>query len=368
MPTMKLAEIISHLEQLAPPVLQESYDNAGLLIGDKNADITGALVCLDVTEAVLDEAIARNLNLIIAHHPLIFKPLKRIVETNPLEKMVVKAIRHHIAVYAIHTNLDSVMNGVSASLANRLGLVNTRVLSPRKGLLRKLVTFCPKSYAETLRQSLFAAGAGKIGNYDSCSFNTEGTGTFRALDRANPFVGNMNELHYEAEEKIELIYPVFREQAVIQAMKSVHPYEEVAYDVYVLENELKEVGYGIVGELPEQQDSLSFLNFLKEKTGTTCLRHTSITSSTVKKIAVCGGSGSFMIREAMAAAADVFVTGDVKYHEFLDAEGHLLIADIGHYESERFVLEFLHADLNEKFPNFANFISEVNTNPIHCLS
>ena len=219
-----------------------------------------------------------------------------------------------------------------------------------------------------MKNAIFEAGAGRIGNYDSCSFSSEGTGTFRALHNASPFVGNLNELHQEAEQRIEVIYPVYREAQIIQAMKSAHPYEEVAYDVYLLDNELKDVGYGIIGELPQEAEPMDFLRNLQKITGSRSLRHNSLTKDKVRKVAVCGGSGSFAIKEAMLAGADVFVTGDVKYHEFLDAEDLLIIADIGHYESEHFVLDFLHAELNEKFPIFANFISEVNTNPIYCLS
>jgi len=362
---MKLQEIVKVLENFAPPSLQESYDNSGLLVGDPGLMVSGVLITLDVTEEVLQEAKARGCNLVISHHPLIFKGLKRLTGRGMVERLVMRAIRDDIALYAAHTNLDSVEKGVSATLARRLGLLNTRILSPRKGLLRKLVTFCPGSHAEQVKAALFSAGAGHIGKYDCCSFSSVGEGTFRAGEGANPFVGEPNSLHHEAEIRIETFYPGYAEPEILRALKTAHPYEEVAYDLYPLENIHHHLGFGMYGELKEAVDALDFMAFLKERTQTGCIRHTELLGKKIRKVALCGGSGSFLISEAIASGADVFITGDVKYHDFFEAENRLVIMDIGHYESEQFAKVLLLEQIQEKFPTFASFISGVDTNPVH---
>jgi dinuclear metal center YbgI/SA1388 family protein len=363
---MLLKDITDLIEGIAPLSYQESYDNAGLIIGNKNSSIEKALICLDVTEEVLEEAIEKNCKLIISHHPLIFKGIKKLNDKNEVERIVVKAIQHNIAVYAAHTNLDNADAGVNRIFAEKLNLKNIQKLQPKTNLLRKLVCFCPLSHAETVKNALFEAGAGHIGNYDSCSFNISGEGSFRALENATPFVGNINELHIENEIRIEMIYPAYLENKILKALFNKHPYEEVAYDIYNLENTLNTVGSGIIGEVDET-DELSFLQKVKKVTDTKCIRHTALLGKPVKKVALCGGAGSFLIHDAIALGADVFVTGDVKYHDFFEAEKHLIIADIGHYESEQFTKELLYSIISKKFPNFAVLISEKNTNPIHYL-
>ncbi len=362
---MKIKTLLTPLEKLAPPFLQESYDNAGLLIGDPDSDVSKVLISLDVTEEILDEAISKNCQIIIAHHPLIFKGLKRITGKNMVERIVTKAIKNDIAIYAIHTNLDNVKDGVNSILCEKLGIKDTRILSPKEGLLRKLVTFCPKKDASKIRQAIFDAGAGHIGNYDNCSFNTEGTGSFRALEVSNPYVGEKDKLHYEEEVRIESVYPVYLENKILRAMNAAHPYEEVAYDIYPLMNTHGNVGAGMIGELEREMDERTFLQRIKDITDTACIRHSDLLGKRIKKVAVCGGSGSFLINDAIRAGADIFITGDIKYHEFFDADKKLVIADIGHYESEQFSKDLIYSVLIKKFPTFAVLISEGHTNSVN---
>jgi dinuclear metal center YbgI/SA1388 family protein len=364
---MQLQEITRELERLAPLPFQESYDNAGLLIGKPNQEISGALITLDVTESVLKEAQSKKCNLIIAHHPLIFKGLKSITGRNSMERMVEVALKKDIAIYAIHTNLDNVAIGVNDILSKKIGLINTRILQPKTELLRKLVTFCPSEFAETVREAIFNAGAGEIGNYDNCSYNSAGEGTFRGSENTNPFVGEKGKLHFEKELRIETIYPSYKEKAIISALKNAHPYEEVAYDLYPLANEFNEVGAGMIGELESEMDETLFLENLKNITGTGIIKHSGFLGSKIKKVAVCGGSGSFLINTALKQNADAFITGDVKYHEFQQAEGKMIIADVGHYESEQFAKELIYSILIKKFSNFAVLISETNTNTVNYL-
>jgi len=364
---MKIKEMIRPLEEMAPLSLQESYDNSGLLIGSPEDEIHGVLISLDLTDSVIEEAVMNKCNLIISHHPLIFSGLKRINGKNATERIVQKAIKNDIGIYAIHTNLDNVDSGVNKILCVKLGLTNCRILSPKKDLLGKLVTFCPVDHAEKVRQALFEAGAGNIGNYDSCSFNMAGTGSFKGSSETNPFVGEKGQLHYENEIRVETIYPIYLEEKIIQALISTHPYEEVAYDLYKLENKFNRTGAGMIGELRKNMSETDFLHFVKKITTSACIRHSGFTGNTVRKVAVCGGSGSFLIREALKAGADIFITGDVKYHDFFEAENKMLIADIGHFESEQFAIELIYNVLNKKFPTFAVLISENNTNSVNYL-
>ena len=362
---MRLSVLIKHLEAYAPLNYQEDYDNSGLIIGHAELEVHGALVALDCTEAIVDEAIAQNCNLIITHHPIVFKGLKKLNGKTYIERVVLKAIKNNIALYAIHTNLDHVYNGVNGVICKRLGLKNPRILSPKKGLLKKLVTFCPVDEAPGLREALFAAGAGNISNYSECSFNAEGTGTFNGNELTNPFVGEKGIQHQEHEVRIETIFLVQDERKVLVALLENHPYEEVAYDIYALENKLDTVGAGMVGWLEEGMEAADFLKFVKEKMDVTVIRHTKAPSKKIKRVAVCGGSGSFLLPDAIAAGADAFITADFKYHEFVDAEEKLMIADIGHFESEQFTSHLLIDIIKEKFPNFAVRLTEHNTNPIY---
>lgn len=353
------------IEAAAPLPLQETYDNAGLLVGDAGANVEKGLIALDVTDEVLDDAIRQQAGIIIAHHPLIFGKLKRVTESDAIGQMIIKAIRHNIAIYAAHTNLDNVMDGVNGMIADKLYLKNRQILAPQTGGLQKLVVFCPVNYAETVRRALFGAGAGQIGQYDACSFNVPGKGTFRAGSETHPFVGQKGELHEEAEERIETIFPAHLQRSVLSAMLKAHPYEEVAYDIYPLENTWKQVGAGMLGELPQPLPEADFFLMLKEAFQVKCIRHSALRQRPIKKVAFCGGSGSFLINRAKGLGADVFVTGDVKYHDFFAGDDRFLIADIGHYESEQYTKELLFTILKEKFPNFALHISNVNTNSVN---
>ncbi|WP_372650095.1 Nif3-like dinuclear metal center hexameric protein [Draconibacterium sp.] len=361
---MKIKDITNFLEDLAPLKLQESYDNAGLILGDKNAEVSAALVTLDVTEAIVDEAIKRKAGLIIAHHPIVFSGLKKITGKNYIERTLIKAIKHDVAIYAAHTNLDSVTGGVNGKICEKLGLENCKILQPAGGMLKKLVTFVPVDHANKVREAIFTAGAGQIGNYDSCSFNAHGQGTFRGSDTTNPFVGKKGEQHYENEIRVETIFPDYLQGKVINALVQAHPYEEVAYDIYSLDNKFDQIGAGMIGTLPKEKSETAFLRQLKKTFDVKMIRHTALQDKKVKKIAVCGGAGSFLLNQAIAAGADFFVTGDFKYHQFFDAENKIVIADIGHFESEQFTKELFYELLTKKFPKFAIHLSEVNSNPV----
>jgi len=330
-------------------------------------EIEKALISFDVTEDVIEEAKQKGANLIISHHPIIFGGLKKLNGKNYVERVVIAAIKSDIALYAMHTNLDNVILGTNRILADKLGLQNAQVLAPLKGRFRKLITFCPTQQADKVRNAIFEAGAGHIGKYDQCSFNAKGEGTFRAGENANPFVGELNKIHFEEEVRIETIFPDYLERRIIAALKKTHPYEEVAYDIFKLENESTELGAGIIGSLETEMDEKAFLVKLKGLTQAGVVRYTALRNKKVKKIALCGGSGAFLINKAKAAGADVYITGDVKYHEFFDADGQIVIADIGHYESEQFTKELLISYIKEKFPTFAVQISDTNTNPINYL-
>lgn len=364
---MQIQEIIKAIEEFAPPAYQESYDNAGLLIGNAKQEASGVIVNLDCTEAVVDEALQKGANLIVVHHPLIFRGLKRITGKNFIERIVIKAIKNDIAIYAAHTNLDSVQGGVNSAICDKIGLINRAVLSPVKGALSKLVVFVPQAQADNVRKAIFEAGAGQIGDYDCCSFNLNGQGTFRGSDNTNPFVGEKNKLHFEDEVRIETILPNYMTSKVVSAMIEAHPYEEVAYDLYPLNNEHNRVGLGMVGELENPVDEIAFLEMLKEKFEAKIIRHSQLAGKQIKKVAVCGGSGSSLLDKAKASGADVFVSGDFKYHQFFDANNRIVIADVGHFETEQFTKEIFYRLLIKKFPNFAVFQSEVNTNPINFI-
>jgi dinuclear metal center YbgI/SA1388 family protein len=364
---MFVKDVASIIEEFAPLGYQESYDNAGLLVGSLDNKVNGVLLSIDVTPQVIDEALARDADLIVAHHPLIFKGLKRLTGSNSVEQSVIKAIKHGISIYCAHTNLDSVWNGVSTAAAKELGLNNISVLSPASNQLVKLVTFVPHANAKEVRLALFEAGAGQIGNYDYCSYNIEGTGTFRAGESTNPFVGLKGELHQEPETKIEVIVPRPVLSKTISALLRSHPYEEVAYDIYPIENTNPRAGLGVVGQLAKPQAELDFLKRVKKIFSAGCVRHSPLTGKHIERVAICGGSGAEFIGQAKAAGADMFITADVKYHQFFEAEGKLIVADVGHFESEQVALEIFYEVLTKKIPNFAVLKSNVKTNPINYL-
>ena len=364
---MIIQDIISELETMAPLAYQESYDNVGLLVGNRIDAVKKVLITLDVTEAVVQEAIECGANLIISHHPLIFKPIRKINNETETGRCITLALQNNIAIYACHTNIDSVANGVNARICDKIGLKNRKILSPRANCLTKLVTFVPKNYLETIQNALFEAGAGCIGNYDKCSFYTDGTGTYRANENAKPFIGEKGEFHHENETRIEVVFPNEKTNTVVANLLQNHPYEEVAYDLFPIKNTFSLVGDGMIGELEESEDTTKFLERIKNTFHCGCIRHTKIEKDKIKKVAVCGGSGSFLIADAIRANADIFITADIKYHDFFGAENKLILADIGHYESEQFTKELFYDVLMKKNYNFAIQISKVNTNPINYL-
>ncbi len=361
---MIISEITNYIESTAPLAIQESYDNAGLITGNRNWEATGALLTIDVTEAVIDEAIRKGANLVIAHHPIVFSGLKKITGKNYVERTLIKAIKNDIAIYAAHTNLDNAANGVNHKIAEQLGLVNCQVLQPATGLLKKLVTYIPAEHAKKVQEAVFAAGAGHIGNYDNCGFSTDGFGTFRGNDDANPFVGEKGVIHSEKEIRFETVFQAWLQKKVIDALLSSHPYEEVAFDIFPLENSFDGIGSGIIGSLKEPVDETIFLSKLKSVFNTGVIKHTALLGKLVEKVAVCGGSGSFLLNNAIAAGAAFFVSADFKYHQFFDAENKIVIADVGHFESEQFTKELFYELLTKKFPKFAVHFTEVNTNPV----
>lgn len=361
---MIIQDVINHLEDLAPLNYAEDFDNVGLLVGDKNEDLTGVLVTLDTLESVIDEAVNKNCNLIVSFHPIIFKGLKKITGKTYVERVVLKAIKHNIAIYAIHTALDNALQGVNDMICNKIGLTNKKILIPQSGTIKKLTTYVPINEAETLRTALFKAGAGHIGNYSHCSFNTSGIGTYQGNEGSNPTLGEKGKTHQEDETQVSVIFSKHLETKVIKALIDAHRYEEVAYEVVTIENKNQNIGMGMIGEFEVSLDENSFLSHLKECMKTDCIRHSQFLNKSIKRVAVLGGSGSFAINAAKAAGADAFVTADLKYHDFFTAENRIFLADIGHYESEQFTKNLLVTYLTKKITNFAVVLSNTNTNPV----
>lgn len=364
---MKIKEIVSALEKFAPLPLQDGFDNAGLQIGLTEAEVTGALLCLDVTEAVIDEAVTLGYNLIVSHHPLIFKGYKSITGKDYVERCILKAIKNDIVIYSAHTNLDNAQGGVNYKIAEKIGLKNVRILSEKEDSLLKLVTFVPTEYADKVRAALFDAGCGHIGNYDSCSYNLEGEGTFRALQGTNPFCGEIGELHSEKEVRIETILPAFKKKVALQALMAVHPYEEPAFDFYPVKNAWKQAGSGVVGELETPETELEFLKRIKKIFEVGCVKHNKLSGRLIEKVALCGGAGAFLLPQAIASGADVFLTGEIRYHDYFGHENDILMAEIGHYESEQYTKEIFYSIIRDLFPNVELQLSKVNTNPIKYL-
>ena len=364
---IQIKDVIAALENFANPGFQEGYDNAQLIVGDRDKEAKAALLTLDSTEDVVEEAIAKGCNLIIAHHPIIFSGLKQLTGKNYIERTIIKAIKNDIAIYAMHTNIDNVTGGVNFKIAEVLGLQNVKILAPKKGFLRKLHTYVPNKNLEEVMNALFLSGAGNIGNYSECAFQLEGKGSFKAGSLANPSIGEIGKRHTEQEMKIEVLYNRVDESKIIAALKANHPYEEVAYECVSIENSHQGLGSGAIGDLPEEIETMQFLYQLKELFKVEAIRFTNPTTDKIKKVALCGGSGSFLLPNAIKEKADVFITGDFKYHDFFDSDGQIMIADIGHYESEQYTKELFKEILQEKIPNFVTHLSQVITNPINYI-
>lgn len=367
MQTAKIKDVTSYLESLAPRAYQEPYDNSGLITGNQEAPVTGVLLTLDCTEEVVNEAASLGCNLILSHHPILFKGLKSLTGKNYVERAVIASIKKEIAIYAAHTNLDNVRMGVNRKIGERLGLINTHILSPAKGTLSKLATFVPNDNLEKVLQSLYEAGAGEIGNYEQCSFQIQGTGTFKPNETAMPILGTAGKLEKVPETRIEVIFPTYATAKIMTALRAAHPYEEVAHYITRLENENQEVGAGLFGELSKPEEAMAFLNRLKGAMNASVIRHTQIHKKSIQKVAICGGAGSFLLSEATTKGADIFISADFKYHDFFDAEGKIIIADIGHYESEQYTKDLFKEVLSQKFTTFAFHFSKMATNPIRYL-
>lgn len=362
---MLVKEIIAAIEEFASPLYQESYDNCGLQVGNTEDVVKGVLLSLDVTEAVVDEAMERGCNMIIAHHPLIFSGLKRISGRNYVERVVLKAIKNDISIYAAHTNVDNMYNGVNKKIADKLGLINTSILSQRTDTISKLYTYAPVEAAAKVREAMFAAGGGNIGKYTECSYNSTGKGTFKPHSNANPVIGEPGgDREIVDEVKIEMIVEKHAQTAVIRALFDAHPYEEIAYELIQLPNPNQEIGAGMVGSLPSPMPEADFLALVKDRMKAGCIKHTALAGKNIERVAICGGSGSFLLKDAIAAKADIFITSDFKYHQFFDAEGKIIIADIGHYETEQYTPEIFEAILKKKNPTFAVLLSILSTNPV----
>lgn len=361
---MKIKEVIAVLENWAPKSYQESYDNSGLIVGDVQAEVSKCLVSLDCIEAVVDEAIDKGAELIVSHHPIVFSGLKSLTGKTYVERVIIKAIQNNIAIYAIHTNLDNVNTGVNFKIAEKLKLKKLKILAPKKGLLKKLVTFVPTANIDAVKTAVFNAGAGHIGKYSECSFQTDGEGNFKAGEGAEPFVGDVDSRHSENEVRLEIILTSDIVGSVVQVLKLAHPYEEVAYDIYPLDNAIDTIGSGMIGELETPLNENDFLSYVKANIKTDCIRYTSFVDKKIKKVAFCGGSGSFLLGHAIGQKADAFITGDFKYHEFFDADGKLMILDVGHFESEQFTIDLIAEKIQENFPIFAVLKTGIDTNPI----
>lgn len=371
---MLIHDIVRFFEEESPTYYAEDFDNVGLLVGDKNTEVNGILVCHDSLESVIDEAIREECNLIVSFHPIIFSGLKSITGRTYVERVVMKALKHDIAIFSNHTALDNSWNGVNDKICQKLGLANKKVLIPQKDTIKKLITFVPLKNADHVRNAIFKAGAGAIGNYDNCSFNIEGQGSFRGNEESSPVLGQKGELHFEREVQIGATFPKHLEKQVLQALFKAHPYEEVAYEVTTLDNTNQHIGMGMIGELKTPMAATDFLNFLKKTMRADGIRYSKLIKDQIKNVAVLGGSGSFAIEAAMKAGADIFVSADFKYHDFFRAENTIILADIGHYESEQYTKELLHSYLMKKMTNFATslaeqniLISDINTNPISYL-
>ncbi|MDR1792138.1 MAG: Nif3-like dinuclear metal center hexameric protein [Bacteroidales bacterium] len=362
----KISEVIQFLEEWAPPCYQESFDNSGFLIGNKNSELKKGLVCLDLTQAVMKEAIAGGFNLIISHHPFIFTPLKQITGQTNAQKIAALAIKNDIAVYAVHTNLDNVYNGVNQTIAEKIGLQNCQILSPMANNLKKLVVFVPIEQATTVREALFNAGAGAIGKlYDRCSFNVTGVGTFRPGINAEPFVGEIEQFTVTNEVRLEVVFPQHIENKVISKLLAVHPYQEPAFDIISLSQCNPLIGAGMIGELPNAEKTVEFLQNLKQKMQLEVIKHGYLNKKEVKKVAFCGGSGSFLIPNAVAQKADIFISSELKHNQFLDHRDEIILVDIGHFESEIFIKNAIFSKLIKKFSNFAEALTEKN--PVYYL-
>ena len=364
---MKIQELIQLLDEWAPPSYAEDFDNVGLLVGNNKNECTGILITLDTTEEIIEEAIAKKCNVILSFHPIIFSGLKKLTGKTYVEKIVIKAIENKVSIIALHTRLDNHPKGMNDIIAKRLGLKNTEVLIQKKETLKKLVAYVPENHLENVLKSLHQAGAGNLDNYSECSFQLEGTGRFKASNKSNPFIGNKSEKVTVKESQINVVFESHLLSNIQKSLVESHPYETVAYEVYSLINSYSKIGMGCIGILNKEMDSLSFLNFVKKQMKTEVIRYSKTSNKKIKKVAILGGSGSFAIEDVIRKGADAFVTSDLKYHHFFQGENQILLVDIGHYDSEKFIKKYIYNYLTEKIPNFAIVLSSITTNPVNYL-
>ena len=362
---LRIRDIINFLETLAPLTLQESYDNSGLVCGDTEQICSGATIALDLTEKVIEETVARKHNIIIVHHPPIFSPIRRIVQGDAVSDLLIKAIRHDITIYACHTNLDNVLWGVNGEIADRIGLISRQVLHPKSDTHKKIITYVPSLHLDEVRDALFSAGGGKLGEYEECSFNMTGSGNFKPLANATPYSGEKGKRHTAEEVRLEVIFPAHLQISIINTLLINHPYEVPAYEILSLDNQFQEFGGGVIGELPTEKSEVEILSILKSTFKTGVIRHSPLTNSPIKTVALCGGAGKSMIYNALRMKADVFITADLGYHDFFSPSGKMLLADIGHFESEQYTSDLLTRLIKEKFPTFAVLKTGINTNPVN---
>ncbi len=357
-------DLVKFIEEIFPPQIQEDYDNSGLITGNINKKINGILLTIDLDENIIDEAIEKKCNMIIAHHPIIFRPIKSITGKNYIERTIIKAIKNDIAIYAAHTSVDNSYEGLNKIVANKLELTNLNIIEPKKNLLYKLVTFAPVKYSQKVKKAIFEAGAGHIGNYDSCSFNVKGIGTFRAGENTNPFIGEKNKIHNENEERIETIFPSYLSSKIISTLIKNHPYEEPAYDIYPLKNTLDKFGAGIIGELKKTETEISFLKKIKNKLEIKSLRHSTLLNKKIKKVAICTGAGHFLIEKSIKQNADIFISSEFKYNEYIEAKNRIVLVDAGHYETEIFIKNLFYEIITKNFTNFATKFADKFENPV----
>ncbi len=359
-----IGDLSSALESVAPSLYAESYDNVGLLVGRSEWKCEKVLVALDITEAVVQEAIEKGVQAIVAHHPVIFGGIQRLTGEDTAQRAIELAIKHSIALLACHTNLDAIEGGVSYRMAQAISLVNVRTLQPRSGLLWNLIVYVPAESAETLLEALWEAGAGKMGAYDECAFRSHGLGSFRPKEGAHPHNGVIGERAFADEIRLELLVPEGARKKVHQCMMEHHPYEEIAHSWLKHDGVHHSVGFGAIGQW-DACDWPEAVRRIKTAFGVASFRHTMPIASDYRTVAVCGGAGADLLAQAKSQQAELFITSDITYHRYFGADDRLVFIDIGHWESEQHAMELLIDIVREKFPNFAVLKSETNTNPMH---
>jgi dinuclear metal center YbgI/SA1388 family protein len=368
MPTIR--DIADALEQWAPPGSAQSYDNVGLQVGDASRSVERAVLALDCTPAVVEEAERQGAELIITHHPLLFQPLSAVTTDDYESAVALRLAEAGIALYSAHTNLDAAPGGVSFALAKRLGLTDVGFLDGFDETLYKLATFVPADHFDAVRSALADAGAGRIGDYEACAFAHEGTGFFRPGDAANPHIGTAGgDLESADEVKLEVEVARWDLGGVLGALQDAHPYEEVAYDVYPVQQKNSRAGLGAVGRLASPESLSDFLGRVADRLDAGSLRYAGPDEATVERVAVCGGAGSDFVGQALAAGADAYVTADVKYHEFFEALGpdgvpQLAFIDAGHYETEALTEALLRDWLADRFNDVDWQRTGVRTSPM----